>query len=142
MNIDWLEKKRKETDSELDDEAPPAYSFKRSGNNQNEQTILLVRLNEMLKTSKPPIRAWLTARINDILVQIPFLEASLRAGSSPEISANRLLNASEASKMLNIPVRWLQRHVKKLPHRKMGRYVRFPERELLKWVEKQQNRVF
>jgi excisionase family DNA binding protein len=105
---------------------------------------LLDRLSEAMKGSKPQVKAMVVARLESILAEIPFLEASLRDPTSvvKEIPSNRLLTPQEAGKLLNIPTRWLYRHGKSLPHRRFGKYLRFPERELLKWAEKQQNRTY
>lgn len=104
-----------------------------------ESRGLLDRLQALFLTTKPEIRAWLVAEIEVILAKVPFLEASMIV-PFPAPKEPRLLTPQQASELLNIPVRWLYRHTRRLPHRKFGRYTRFPERELLKWVEKQQYR--
>lgn len=103
---------------------------------------LLDRLRIVLETVEPPVRAWLIAQIEVALVEVPFRDTSLTRSlpSHNEPVSDRLLSPQEASKLLNIPLRWIYRHTQRLPHRKLGRYTRFPERELLKWAERQQIR--
>ena len=104
---------------------------------------LVDRLQVALETSKPDIRTWLTVQVEALLSELPFKEAQLKPQLAPvkEITPNRMLTPQQASQLLNIPVRWLYRHTKRLPHRKLGKYTRFPERDLLKWAEKQQQRA-
>ncbi len=40
------------------------------------------------------------------------------------------LTYQEAAARLNIPVKWLQTHIKSLPHFKYGHYVRFSESDI------------
>lgn len=103
---------------------------------------LLNRLRIILETVEPPVRAWLIAQIEAALVEVPFRDTSLTRSlpSHNEPVSDRLLSPQEASSLLNIPLRWIYRHTQRLPHRKLGRYTRFPERELLKWAERQQIR--
>ena len=109
----------------------------------NAAPDVIERLQEALSTGKPPIKAWLIAQIEAALSEIPFREATITPLLTPpkETAPNRLLTPQEASQLLNIPVRWIYRHTTKLPHRRFGRYIRFPEKELLKWIEKQQARA-
>ena len=106
----------------------------------NETGNLLDRLQQALLTSKAPVQSWLITQIEATLAEIPFKESSMRPSLAPvrDTTPNRLLNPQEAAKLLNIPVRWLYRHSKKLPCRRLGKHLRFPERELIKWAERQQ----
>jgi len=109
---------------------------------QDPTENLLNDLRNALDSVNPPIRVWLETQIQSALAQLPFLEASLKASlpQIKEVPSNRLLTPQEASKLLNIPVRWIYRHAKNLPHRRFGKYIRFPEKELIRWVESKQNR--
>jgi len=102
---------------------------------------LMNKLQDALNSTNLSIKSWLEAQINIILAELPFREAALRKDLAPlkEIPSNRSLTPQEASKLLNIPVRWIYRHTKKLPQRRFGKYIRFPERELLKWAEGKRN---
>ena len=106
-----------------------------------ESNLVLGRLDAALYSSNPRVKEWLEAGVLSLLSQVPFLEASLKAPVPMirGISSNRLLTSQEASGLLNIPVRWIYRHKNKIPHRRFGRYIRFPESDLLKWIEKQQS---
>lgn len=108
----------------------------------SDNSGLLNRLWRVLETAEPPVRAWLIAQIEAALVEVPFRDTSLTRSlpSYKEPVSDRLLSPQEASRLLNIPLRWIYRHTKRLPHRKLGRYTRFPKRELLKWAERQQIR--
>lgn len=82
---------------------------------------------------------WLLAQVDGLLSEIPFRTAALRSPEPVrELTPPRLLTAEEAATLLHIPARWIRRHAKTLPHRRMGKYVRFPERELLRWAEERQ----
>lgn len=37
---------------------------------------------------------------------------------------------AEAAKILNLPVPWLQKHIKGLPHSKYGHFVRFEDEDI------------
>jgi len=106
-----------------------------------ETDPLIQCLSEALRSTSGPIQTWLRAQIELTLAEIPFREGSLKSVQSPPkaISPNRLLTPQEASTLLNIPVRWIYRHTKTLPHRRFGRYIRFPEKELFKWAEGKRN---
>jgi hypothetical protein len=58
------------------------------------------------------------------------------AGGSP------LLDAQQASALLNVPASWLlaQARADRVPHMRLGRYVRFDGEELLHWVRNGQHR--
>lgn len=103
---------------------------------------LLDRIRKVLEAAEAPVSAWLIAQIEAALVEVPFRNTSLTHSlpARKEAASDRLLSPQEASRLLNIPLRWIYRHTQNLPHRKLGRYTRFPERELLKWAERQQTR--
>ena len=49
----------------------------------------------------------------------------------------------EAAALLNVPVSWIYQHVRartedKLPHLKLGKYLRFSALALTKWLESRQ----
>jgi excisionase family DNA binding protein len=48
-----------------------------------------------------------------------------------------LVEAEQAAKLLGVPPRWLrdQARAMKVPHHKLGRYVRFDLDELIDWLE-------
>ena len=102
---------------------------------------LIDRLHKALKTSHPQVKLWLESQIQALLTDIPFREAELKKELAPvkEIHSNHLLTPQDAAKLLNLPTRWVYRHLKKIPHRRFGRYVRFNEKELLKWAEGKRN---
>jgi excisionase family DNA binding protein len=59
-----------------------------------------------------------------------------------QIAANRndtpaLLNADQASELLNVPASWLlaEARANRVPHCRLGRYVRFSRDELLAWID-------
>lgn len=51
--------------------------------------------------------------------------------------AGALLDAEGAAKLLNVPATWLLAEARhsRVPHRRLGRYVRFEREELLAWSE-------
>jgi excisionase family DNA binding protein len=94
------------------------------------------RLRETLNAAEPTVAAWIAAHVEAVLADVPFQTAALhRPAPSREPAPSCLLTAPEAAALLNIPVRWIRRHAKTLPHRKLGKYVRFEERALLRWAE-------
>ena len=53
---------------------------------------------------------------------------------------NRLLDVKEAAALLNVPESWIYQHVRartenKLPHFKLGKYLRFSAQALTRWLE-------
>jgi excisionase family DNA binding protein len=48
-----------------------------------------------------------------------------------------LLDAEQASELLHVPATWLlgQARAKRIPHVRLGKYVRFSRDDLLAWVE-------
>lgn len=50
----------------------------------------------------------------------------------PTVAVTRLLNAKEAGEMLNVPISWVlaQARADRIPHVRLGRYVRFDSNEL------------
>ncbi len=97
------------------------------------------RLEEALTQAPGAVSVWLLAQIDALLSEIPFRMATLRSIERVrEPTSSRLLTAEEAATLLNVPVRWIRRHAKTLPHRRMGKYVRFDEQALLRWAENRQ----
>lgn len=62
-------------------------------------------------------------------------------GPRPISQTSPLLDANEAARMLRVPPRWLLAQARdgRVPHQRLGRYVRFDPDELIRWVE--QNRI-
>jgi excisionase family DNA binding protein len=52
----------------------------------------------------------------------------------------RLLNAQEAGDLLNVPATWVLGEARRdrIPHVRLGRYVRFDRDALLAWAERRQ----
>ena len=50
---------------------------------------------------------------------------------------DRLLDASEVAERLAVPVSWVRQESRegRIPHVRLGRYVRFSEDEVLAWVD-------
>ena len=98
--------------------------------------LLLVRLQQAIAQSKPPVQAWLAAQIEAALAQIPFLEVSLRDIASPSPEPDQLLTAQQAGKIADVHARWFYRHAKQLPFsRRLSRKVlRFSETGLRHWL--------
>jgi excisionase family DNA binding protein len=58
----------------------------------------------------------------------------------PCSTLDRLLDVKEAAALLNVPVSWIYQHVRartedKLPHLKLGKYLRFSALALTRWLE-------
>ena len=51
--------------------------------------------------------------------------------------SSRYLNIDEAADHLGVSKRWIYDHVKELPHRRFGGYLRFTAEELDKWADAQ-----
>jgi excisionase family DNA binding protein len=56
---------------------------------------------------------------------------------------DRLLDVKEAAVLLNVPESWIYQHVRtraedKLPHKKLGKYIRFSAQALTQWLEARQ----
>lgn len=56
---------------------------------------------------------------------------------------DRLLDVKEAAALLNVPESWIYQHVRaragdKLPHIKLGKYIRFSTQALVEWLEARQ----
>ena len=54
-----------------------------------------------------------------------------------------LLDVKEAAALLNVPESWIYQHVRaraedKLPHIKLGKYIRFSTEVLMQWLETRQ----
>lgn len=54
--------------------------------------------------------------------------------------SGRLLSAAEAAELLGVPHSWVMRECRRdrLPHVRLGRYVRFDRDELLEWARARQ----
>jgi excisionase family DNA binding protein len=52
-------------------------------------------------------------------------------------SAPRLLDAEQAGQLLNVPASWMlaQARAGRVPHVRLGRYVRFSRDELIAWCD-------
>jgi excisionase family DNA binding protein len=55
-------------------------------------------------------------------------------------SYNTLLTVSEVARLLKVPVSWVyersrRRGADQIPHLKIGKYLRFSEQAILKWLE-------
>jgi excisionase family DNA binding protein len=64
------------------------------------------------------------------------------ANGARKLSADQsLVDAKTAAKLLGVPASWMlaQARAEKIPHHKIGRYVRFDFDELIAWVD--QNRI-
>jgi excisionase family DNA binding protein len=54
---------------------------------------------------------------------------------------DRILNIVEVAKLLRVPVSWVyerarRRSFDRIPHFKLGKYLRFSEKEILDWLER------
>ena len=54
---------------------------------------------------------------------------------------DRILNIAEVAKLLRVPVSWVyerarRRSFDRIPHFKLGKYLRFSEKEILDWLER------
>lgn len=54
-------------------------------------------------------------------------------------TADKLLTVSEVAKMLSVPVSWVyertrERGLQRIPHVKLGKYLRFDASEIRNWV--------
>ncbi len=60
------------------------------------------------------------------------------AGLIGHESAPRLLDAEQAGQLLNVPASWMlaQARAGRVPHVRLGHYVRFDRDELLAWIER------
>jgi len=64
------------------------------------------------------------------------------ANGARKLSADQsLVDARTAAKLLGVPASWMlaQARAEKIPHHKIGRYVRFDIDELIAWVD--QNKI-
>lgn len=52
-------------------------------------------------------------------------------------AGNPLVDAEEAAKLLGVPATWLMNHARagRIPHQKLGHYVRFDIDRLIAWLE-------
>jgi len=58
-------------------------------------------------------------------------------------TSDRLLDVKEAAALLNVPESWVYQHVRaragdKLPHIKLGKYIRFSAQALTQWLDARQ----
>ena len=64
------------------------------------------------------------------------------AQRSPEtILDDDLLTVSEVARLLKVPISWVyertrRRGIDRLPHFKLGKYLRFSEREIVAWLQR------
>jgi excisionase family DNA binding protein len=68
----------------------------------------------------------------------PTRDARARLHQARGVSrANPLVAADEAAKLLGVPPRWMMEQARagKVPHHKLGRYVRFDLDELIAWLD-------
>ena len=68
----------------------------------------------------------------------PTRNAKARLDQARGVSAGSpLVPADQAAKLLGVPPRWLleQARQQKVPHHKLGRYVRFDLDDLIKWLD-------
>lgn len=54
---------------------------------------------------------------------------------------DRILNIVEVAKLLRVPISWVyerarRRSFDRIPHFKLGQYLRFSEKEILDWLER------
>ena len=68
----------------------------------------------------------------------------LSRGGTPQVSAEpgALLTAQEVAEILNVPVSWVYEHTRKrgvarLPHLKLGKYLRFEEQAVREFLDRQ-----
>jgi excisionase family DNA binding protein len=57
------------------------------------------------------------------------------------MNADELLTVADVAKILNVPVSWVydrtrRRGLDRLPHLKLGKYVRFQLQEILHWLDR------
>lgn len=73
--------------------------------------------------------------------RVRVVSARLGLGPRPISQASPLIDANQAARLLGVPPTWLlaQARERKIPHQRLGRYVRFDADELIRWVE--QNRI-
>ena len=59
----------------------------------------------------------------------------------PSEPQDRLLDAVEVSKLLNVPTRWVREASRdgRLPCVRLGRYIRYDRRDVSSWVEDQKS---
>jgi excisionase family DNA binding protein len=53
-----------------------------------------------------------------------------------------LLTVGEVAELLNVPISWVyertrRRGIERIPHFKLGKYLRFARTEILQWVQRQ-----
>lgn len=56
------------------------------------------------------------------------------------MTGRALLDANDAAELLNVPKSWVlaEARADRIPHLKLGKYVRFSEAELLEWCQSRQ----
>jgi hypothetical protein len=66
--------------------------------------------------------------------QVPGVQAELNGAGAP--TPTSLLDAEGAGALLNVPATWLMAEARadRVPHVRLGKYVRFDRSELLEWV--------
>jgi excisionase family DNA binding protein len=81
------------------------------------------------------IRMWATAQMSDAgraNMTTPIVAESLQV---------ELLTVSELAQLLKVPVSWVYKHsrargAERIPHVKLGKYLRFRESEVRVWIDK------
>lgn len=65
------------------------------------------------------------------------------AASGPQAEENRLLVADEVARLLSVPVSWVREATRagRLPHVRLGRYVRYERAALTAWLGDQRARA-
>jgi excisionase family DNA binding protein len=56
------------------------------------------------------------------------------------MGSDRLLTAADVAELLSVPVGWVREHTRsgRIPHVRLGRYVRYREATLVRWVAEQE----
>jgi predicted DNA-binding transcriptional regulator AlpA len=97
---------------------------------------LCEEIRHAIPSQPSSVAAWLTAQIRATLAQGVVLAAALQRVEPPkETAPSRLLTPTETAALLRVDLRWIRRHTPQIPHRKLGKYVRFSEREVIRWYE-------
>lgn len=93
-------------------------------------------LREALTVYTPALSGWLTAQVRALIAEATYREAALQRVEPPkETAPSRLLTPAETAALLRVELRWIRRHTATMPHRRIGKYVRFSEREVIRWYD-------
>ena len=73
--------------------------------------------------------------MEDLAAAIASEVARQLGGPAPYDGAGALLNAQQAAALLGVPATWVlaEARANRLPHVRLGRYVRFEAKELERW---------